>query len=448
VSALKYRLLPSAIELVPGDALTIYLRIHGYEDQSLNESWNQIGDRATRWLALPFKGFLAAEARAFVNIWSGKLKQLEFGTRRKTCDWNYTLPEQRLNAIEILLPDAQSMREWGRVLALKARLEVAQGKLDQAIRTIGTGLAFARHLGGGPFAINGMVGISIANNVLEPCDDLISQPGAPNLYWALSALPRPLVSLRDQLEVEQSVCENLIPELTEAELSKPRNATEWASLLSRMHERIVNWSRRLVNESGNAAPELRTLAGWNVEQLKAEVLPAAKAYLTAAPAQAGAEVAAMSDDQIVALYLVGRYRELRDDLFKANYLPAHQALSQHSAVEKRLEAAKSPAMAFFAALLAGDGPVTSLRPFSSQLSLERRIAALRLIEALRLHAAAHDGALPETLDQISEVPVPDDPATGKPFVYRRAGSAALFHGPHAGLRAPLAPYRIVIRGAH
>jgi hypothetical protein len=448
IPALKYRLLPSATELNPGDAAPIYLRIHGYEDQGLQEQWSQIRDKTARWMALPLKEFPTSEARAFVNVWRGKLKQLEFGTRRRTCDWNYTLPEERLDAVGILLPDAQSMSEWGRVLALKARVEVAEGKLDDAIRTIETGLAFARHLGSGPFVINGLVGIALANLVLELCDDLISQPGAPNLYWALSALPRPLIDLRNQLEVEESIGENLIPELTETELNKPRTPADWASLLWRMHERIVKWGRLLASESSNAAPDLRNLAGWSLEQLKAEVLPVAKKYLDTSHEQSPTQRPAMCDDQIVALYMAGRYRELRDDLFKASYLPAHEALPQVTAAGKRLETVKSPTLALFVAIYAGDSPLRYGRPLSSELWLDRRIATLRVIEAIRLYAAAHDGALPEALEQVTDVPVPNDPATGKPFIYRRAGSAAILHGPQAGLRAPWTPYRITIRPGH
>ena len=99
-------------------------------------AWSQIGEKSNQWQGLPLKDFPTAEARNFVNLWSGKLKQIEFGTRRKTCDWNYTLPEQRLDAINILLPDAQSMRQWGRLLALKVRVEIAEGKYDEAIRTL------------------------------------------------------------------------------------------------------------------------------------------------------------------------------------------------------------------------------------------------------------------------------------------------------------------------
>ncbi|HEY2146641.1 MAG TPA: hypothetical protein VGH32_01810, partial [Pirellulales bacterium] len=50
--------------------------------------------------------------------------------------------------------------------------------------------------------------------------------------------------------------------------------------------------------------------------------------------------------------------------------------------------------------------------------VERRLAALRVIEAMRIYAAAHDGRLPWKLSYISEVPVPNDPGTGEPFEYR------------------------------
>src|SRR5262249_28008819 len=109
VPALKYRLLPSAAELNPGEPAPIYLRIHGYEDSSLEPHWKQIGEKSSKWLELPLDQFPVDEVRQFVGLWSGrKLQQLEFGTRRKTCDWNYTLPEERSRAVEILLPDAQS----------------------------------------------------------------------------------------------------------------------------------------------------------------------------------------------------------------------------------------------------------------------------------------------------------------------------------------------------
>ncbi len=228
VPALKYRLVPSSADLNPGDAAPIYLRIR-HEMQE--EAWRQISEKPPKWLELPLKDFPTAEARQFVDIWKNRFKQIDFGAHRKTCDWNYTVPEQRLDVVAIMLPDAQSMRPWGRLLALKARVEIAERRYDDAIRTIETGIAFARHVGEGPFLINGLIGIAIVTQILDQCEDLIAQPGAPNLYWALTALPRPLVGLRDQMELEAKLFENLIPELCETELAKPRTPAEWASLL-------------------------------------------------------------------------------------------------------------------------------------------------------------------------------------------------------------------------
>jgi hypothetical protein len=105
------------------------------------------------------------------------------------------------------------------------RVEIAEQKLDKAIRTLETGLAFAEHVAKGPFFINALVGIAIANLMLEKVKVLITQPGAPNLYWALTTLPQPFVSLRNSFENEQVLVESMIPELTEAELARPHSSS-------------------------------------------------------------------------------------------------------------------------------------------------------------------------------------------------------------------------------
>jgi hypothetical protein len=57
--------------------------------------------------------------------------------------------------------------------------------------------------------------------------------------------------------------------------------------------------------------------------------------------------------------------------------------------------------------------------------LDRHIAALQCIEAMRLYAAGHNGKFPSALAEIAEVPVPGDPVTRKPFSYTRTGSKAV-----------------------
>src|SRR5207253_1633429 len=85
----------------------------------------------------------------------------------------------------------------------------------------------------------------------------------------------------------------------------------------------------------------------------------------------------------------------------------------------------------------------------AQTRIEQRIALLRHVEAIRLHAAANDGKLPATLTEI-KVPLPDDPFTGKPFRYRLDGATAHLQGtpPKGEEKSPgfNVHYEITVRG--
>src|SRR5439155_24713515 len=61
----------------------------------------------------------------------------------------------------------------------------------------------------------------------------------------------------------------------------------------------------------------------------------------------------------------------------------------------------------------------------AQARLERTLAALRVVEALRLYAADHKGQLPDKLADVTAVPLPNDPVTGKAFEYKRDGDGAV-----------------------
>ena len=61
--------------------------------------------------------------------------------------------------------------------------------------------------------------------------------------------------------------------------------------------------------------------------------------------------------------------------------------------------------------------------------IDRHVTALQCIEAMRLYAGAHNGKFPNVLTDITQVPVPNDPVTKKPFVYRRTGSEGVLEGP-------------------
>jgi hypothetical protein len=445
VPALKYRLIPSVADLRPGDAAPIYLRIRYFDGQkALEDSWPQITQKS-EWLNFSHQDFPTAEARKFIDQWLKQLQQIEFAAHKTTCDWNYTLPEQRRDAIDLALPDAQQMRTWGRLLAIKARVEIQEGKFDQALQTIQSGFAFGRHVGQGPFIINGLVGIAIDYSLFaDAClDQLISEPGSPNLYWALTALPQPLIGMRNALEMERQLCENLIPELTETELARPRNPREWASLLERMHDGIATWIRRLaVGESKKYPHPANLFDGADLPTFKARVRREARKFHETTMKRTPAQLVAMSDDELIARYLADGYREFWDNQFKLGYLPVRDALPRFSGHEIEWIAIKGSPLSLFAMLLPA---IQSC--LMAEVRLDAKIALLRTVEALRLYAAVHGGKLPESLSLISEVPVPENPITGKPFDYKLEGDTASLSsvGPIMSLQLGAPAYTITIR---
>jgi len=75
------------------------------------------------------------------------------------------------------------------------------------------------------------------------------------------------------------------------------------------------------------------------------------------------------------------------------------------------------------------------------------LAALQCIEAIRAYTASHGGRLPNALSEITEVSVPPDPVSGKPFHYTRTGSAAVLESsiPPGGTEKHRSRYEITIK---
>ncbi len=329
VPLFKYRLLPLSSELNPGDAAPIYLRIR-YE--VLDRDWEAIGVNSAKWLELPRDQFPTAEVRKFVDSWSRRLQQIEFAANRKTCDWNYTILEEQIDVIGILMPDAVGMRTWSRLLALKARVEAAEGKFDDALRTMETGVAFGRHVAEGPFLVNQLVGIAIADAMLSTYLDLVSRPGAPNLYWALTALPRPLIGLRQGLEQEMKVVERVVPELSD--LDRTRTDAEWSAHLERLHARLVGLAKllfdpRMQEGSGDPSkplPKPEEVIDPDLARFTATVLPHAREYLRTRQGLTAEEAQRSPTGRSIAEYLAGSIQERRDEVFRNAYLSYTEAV--------------------------------------------------------------------------------------------------------------------------
>ena len=412
VPALKYRLFPLASELKEGNAVPIYLRLVHEQNDEARRYWTET---PKAWNELPLDQVPLDKAKEFLKgVRQRFLQQFDLGARRRTAEWNYTLDQG--SVIEILLPDVQAMRNYTPMLALRARVAVAEGDFAAAAHALETGFAFSRHLAEGPFLINGLVGIAVASQFADRVPEWIERPGSPNLYWSLTALPRPLIDLRQETEWEQRVLEMQFADL--ADLDRPRSAAEWDAALKRVRDEIQRISQPLEGKQEKVPPVPGTGPGDPASQ--SPDLAAARRELTERFGRPAAEVAAMPPAQVLLLYLVATYHDYRDDMFKGFSLPYPQARTVFAEAVKRLQSAPNTEAVRVARLLL---PAVN-KVQHPQARLDRKIAALRVIEALRLHAAAHDGRLPDTMAQVTVVPVPDDPGTGQPFEYQRDGATA------------------------
>ena len=267
-------------------------------------------------------------------------------------------------------------------------------------------MAFSRHVADGPFFINFLIGCASAHFMLDQVDDLISQPGAPSLYWSLTALPRPLLSLRKSMDQEYKLCERLLPEMTD--LEPARSDAEWASRLASFHDRIkrIRASYGMRENAGRFNDKIADFREW--------VLPQAKAYFQARPGK----VAVRNDDEMILKFYGGRYRELYDDIYTAGYLPYFEAVPFYERGKRQLFAVKNGPLSLFAELIA------SIESVHSHVARhDRKVAMLRVVEALRLHAGA-TGRLPASLAEVKVVPIPTDPLFGKAFEYVQSGETA------------------------
>src|SRR5207244_143039 len=50
-----------------------------------------------------------------------------------------------------------------------------------------------------------LVGLWIAHRTLDTVEEMIQQPGCPNLYWALTDLPAPLVDVRKSVQGQRAL---------------------------------------------------------------------------------------------------------------------------------------------------------------------------------------------------------------------------------------------------
>ncbi len=314
------------------------------------------------------------------------------------------------------LPELQPMRTAAHLLALRARLEVAEGRFDDAVRTIRSGLGLAKHVGESPTLIMGLTGNSLAMTMADEINWFVRQPKAPNLYWPLADLPRPLLDLRKSLQSERIAVAGMLPEVAAA--ARDPNAGPVSEEQARKFHQLFLGLQQRGTPGGQARLALRLQKEYEADK---EVL--------IAQGRPRELVEKMPHAQVAALRAFVEYERLTDEMLKWQTFPYAEALPHLRQSRARITAGLKKSDIPLGTQLAGLLSPNYQNVFAAQAVGERRFAALRCVEAVRLHAAAHGGKPPATLAEVKEAPVPDDPLTGKPFPYRVNGDGATLHAP-------------------
>jgi hypothetical protein len=150
----------------------------------------------------------------------------------------------------------------------------------------------------------------------------------------------------------------------------------------------------------------------------------------------------MDPTQVVVLRWVQVYRELLDEMviWSRHTLSERRPALKHVHDHLRHELANRPEAVLANLML----PAISAAS-TAVVRGDQRIAMLRVVEAVRLYAASHEGKLPASLDEISEVPVPFDPATGRAFGYRLEGNTGVLTSADRQVVRPDTRFEITIK---
>ncbi len=423
-AALEYSLLPKYLERTPGNAAPLYLKailIMG-ERQQLNELWEKID----RWLESPPAELPQAEVRAVLEQFHTVMLYTKMAAHRDHCDWDPPLRESE-HPYEILLPEIQDLRGISRIVALQARLQIAEGHPAEAIATLQIGFALAKHSSEYSFLVSSLVGQAIANLMTEQLETLIQLKNCPNLYWSLAALPDPFIDFRSALDEESASIYQEFPQLRDVEHTQ-RTADEWQAQLGVFFK---HWNDVLASMT-----LMSGLSGENAvapKQIASAVIKAASLITAYPTARAGLiaagrdrkRVEAMPPAQVILAYAALCLDRSRDDLFKWFGLPYWQVREGIAAAERNFkeEAAAGDIFSIGSQLVPAVGRICE-----TQVRAQRRMAALRIVESIRMYAASHDGKLPARLDALTDAPAPIDPVTGKPFVYKVTDGKAILEG--------------------
>lgn len=400
---LKYRFVPREDELKPGNAVPILLRLP-WEQRTWMEKvypnlhkWDEVSLTDPKW-----KDYSDISPRFF--------DEMKRAAYRREAIWEYPIGE--VPAGMILLPDVQGLRAFlGIGLSSKAKYHLSKGELNEAFDVIKVGISNSRHLATTPFVVTQLVAASIQRTMFDRTVDLISQPQSPNLYWGLTTIPKGILSLDRTADFEGQVLVLTFPFIKE--LDKPRTNEEWKKLFDQQLNHLADTMEMIVPRG----EDKKKKAFAHAEEVARKELPKLLGYTPE-------KIAQMTMEEVVLRWFVTNHQNL-----DARY-NAYMVLAPREAIPQLLKL-NLDCSDFYSHMNSSFIDFFK-NPLFNYLTLHtnyRRIQTIRVIEAVRHYAGTHGGKFPDKLENITDIPVPLDPLTDKPFVWKLEGNLATLSPP-------------------
>ena len=450
--SLNYQLIPDEFSSIEGNSAIFYLKALGFLEQNgarelLQQTWTKSRKLAQEkgvdysevppysWLEAAPSDLPIKEVREYLELTSFQPPYLAEAAKRRSFSLDRNLRDVE-SPISVLLPEIQTMRELARNQSIRCRLAIAEKRFDDAITILGQQFALANHLGKDEFLVSALVGIAFSGIAWEDALHLIQCDTAPNLYWAVASLPKPLADLQRALAFEKQLLLQQVKTLQEVN-ETPRPVGYWQDFIDRILPELQPLDLPGLQKGTDAEVDRTAFVA-----LIASAYPGAKRFLLEDCKMNPTKVDAYPTAQVVFLAMRKFYEQVRDDQFKWFEIPFAVAKenAEFKTLDKQLESRSNqigwvgkPATLLLPA-------VTAMR--GAQQREQQRSALLQTIESIRMFGASNAGKLPSSLDKL-QYPAPVDPATGEPFAYEfKDDHAILASQPIASLQ-----YRFTIRFA-
>ena len=465
--ALRYRLFPPRFERKLGNAAPLYRKAFEMAEE-LKESDSQrfesmrllpFPDEETRkhWWGDNIPNELPPEERdRFIEDYNELFEILDNASLYAECDWELS-PQDLDWHLDKSISDhflwSNENITW--LLMIRTCYALEHNDFELAIRSTRSLFAMADNLLKLPMMTNTILTSGNISKGASCVRKLIASGKSPNLYWPLTQIPRFSKYHLQAVESDRNCLFSWHPQLKEVD--NPNRDTDlsfWQSFATKFIESFQGDTQEILMEIATFAFEGEECEIENVpwekikEKARKRLLEqAAETYkndptsfeaykeslyspnlqtiLDELPrikqtildgGYAPERVEQLCAEHLIAIYTVRIHEELLDEVtkwFGVDYL-TWQAHPNGKAQEAAHQIIQS-----YGTKLA-DMAANTLGIFAYEMltGCEQEIDALRIVEAIRLYAASHDGKLPKKLDKITEVPIPWDPTTGKSFKYK------------------------------